>query len=202
MRRHEELCSREEEQMGRRNLEDLKAWGDDGTGVGVGEKVRVLSEVLGGVCSMGDEKGGRYHRVVRSFEKFLTYVQEIHDVREGDDDDGDLDFIEGLPAEWKEQVFHLERKFKGWKADLCQLGTPNLQNYDQDTTEVQSTLSSVLEKLSDAIERMLEELSMMRNLEDEIVRREEEWIEKMNRNDEDDDDNEERNVAGAIWRRV
>lgn len=212
VQRDRESGEREREEIGRLNTEALRRWKDVGVpGLGLGEKIRILSEVLSGAYGICDGKGARYNKIVRTFERFLERTQDVLDLRERngsevkeEEEEEEEMFIEPMPSEWKDEIFHVERKLQGWKADLESLGNPDSYTCNNEAqgrvTTARSTMSIILEKLSEAVEGMLAELSMMRSLEDEIMRREEEWIEKMNRND--DESESEGVVAGAIWRRT
>ena len=209
--RDRELSAREREELSMINAHAFARWKDVGVpGIGLDEKVRILDEALSDIWTMSDEKSGRYTRLVRTFEKFLGQVKDVLEYRERDDHRHDLNaellddeviFIDPLPREWKEAAFHVERKLKS-----CQEALESLGNADPTTREEshgnasRSTLSRALHNLSNIVDGMLEELNVMVTLEDEIVRREKEWIEKMNR-EESDADGVQDFVAGAIWRR-
>ncbi|KPM43490.1 hypothetical protein AK830_g3052 [Neonectria ditissima] len=176
----------------RENVLALRNWA---VGGGLEERIQTLDAVINGVWTLG-EPGGRYARVVRRFERWVDRMCEIEDVRRGDGallQEQDVLFISELDAAWKDEYMGLIRRLDGMKRQLQELG----QLPDEDGEE-RSSLRRMMEDSWALVEGMLAELALMEEIEQEALAREDDWIEKMNR-DEDADDTPR---AGAIWRVV
>lgn len=193
---NERLVQLEAQESGKINAAALKKWQDKGVpGLGLAERTRILDEILTGVYNFGDS-GGKYARLVRRFEKWLVRNEDVRKAREhGEELEGDeVLFVEPLDQGWKDELLHTERRLQAWGQDLHALGLP----------DGSSGLRNVLERLGDLVGGMVEEVNVMRSLEDEMVRRESDWIKGMIddvTSDDNDDDGANRVVAGAIWRR-
>lgn len=199
VRKHERLLELESEEGGRINAVALQKWADSGVpGFGLDEKVRMLDEILTGVWNLGDS-GGKHGRLVRRFEKWLARSQDILDAREVGDglENDEVVFVEELDQTWKDECSYMRRKLETWDEQLRDLGVP---------AGKESTLKTVLQKCADLVEGMLDELHEMRRVEDEVMRRESDWIKGLNSGEMSDNDegvmdgSGRRRVAGAIWR--
>lgn len=175
------------------NVLALRRWGgEDGH---IDHKIQVLDGIMNGVWAMSDA-GGRYARTVRRFERWIDRVNEIEEARRSGtaliQGSGNL-FISELEAAWKEECPGLIRKLDGWQRQLNDLGEmPPLR---EDGSQPAS-LIRMLKGCRSLVQTMLAELVVMEDIEREALEREDEWIEKVNREDDDDDTPR----AGAIWR--
>jgi hypothetical protein len=187
--RNEILVQLEIEETGKINAVALKRWKDLGTlGWGLEEKMQILDEVISGVWILGDS-GGKYGRVVRRFERWLTGCQDILEARahnEGLEDD-EVVFLEELDAGWKDDCLVLVRKLESWRDHLKNLGT----------LDSGSSLAIVVDGCRSLVSGMLTELNVMALIERDAMSMEAEWIKSMN---DDVLDDEHTPVAGAIWR--
>lgn len=183
MKEHEGLVRLEEEEMGKRNAAALKQWAETWN---LEDKTQALDEILGGVWNLG-EKGGKYTRLVRKFEKWIFRTQAILDAREHNEEDEDAVFVDELDGAWKDECLALSRKLEMWRDQLRKLGTP----------EEGSNLFIVVQGCSRLVADMLEELAVMTRIEQDAVRVETQWIKSMN---EEIIEDEDRPSAGAIWR--
>ncbi|RDW83256.1 hypothetical protein BP5796_04747 [Coleophoma crateriformis] len=183
VKEHEGLVRLEEEEMGKINAAALKQWGESWS---LEEKTQALDEVLGSVWNLG-EAGGKYARVVRKFEKWLTRTQSILKAREHNEEDEEIAFVDELDGAWKDDCLMLSRKLETWRDQLRNLGIP----------EGSSNLSMVVQGCRRLVEDMLQELAVMTRIEQDAVRMENEWIESMNEEIIEDQDGPS---AGAIWR--
>lgn len=192
VRQNAELAELETAEMGKINAVALKQWQDLGSpGWGLEEKIQILGEVITGVWNFG-EPGGRYARMVRKFEKWVTRTEDILATRNRKNtfDEDDIMFVEELDAGWKEDCLTAGRKLNSWKQQLEQLGP---------APDPGSSLASLILGCRSLVFGMLKELNLMAQVEKDAVRAEVEWIRKMN---DDDADGAEEGipVAGAIWR--
>ncbi|TVY78111.1 hypothetical protein LSUE1_G006096, partial [Lachnellula suecica] len=186
--RHEALVREETGESGKVNAVAFRKWEDETPGWGLGERVQVLDGVISGVWNLG-ESGGKYGRVVRRFEKWLSRAQGILAGRESENEDIDVVFLEELDGAWKDECLVLARKLEGWKEQLRGLEEPDKG----------SSLAAVLEGYRRLVQGMLVELSVMAQIERDVMARERKWIRDMN--DDVSDDDRDMPVAGACWRR-
>ena len=186
------LVELEVEETAKINVAALRKWQDLGTpGWGLEEKIQVLDEVVTGVWNLG-ESGGKYSRIIRKFERWLSRCQDILESRTHDeevpDDDYDILFLEELDADWKDDCHALSRKLETWRAHLNDLGTPANG----------SSLATICNGCRSLIRGMLTELSVMGQVERDAMSMEAEWIKSMNEEVMEDDENIP--AVGAAWR--
>lgn len=186
----------EKAQAGSENVLALRAWGLEGSGAGALEqKIQALDVIVNGVWALS-EPAGRHARAVRRFERWIDRVSEIEDARSSGTalvQAEDHLFISELDSAWKEEAPGLIRKLDGWRRQLKDLG---------DVPETDGTGSASLTRMitgcRSLIDTMLRELTIMEEIEQEALRKEEAWITKVNR-EEDSDDTP---MAGAVWRTI
>lgn len=182
----------EKAEIEKENVLALRSWA---VGGGLEDRIQTLDAVINGAWTLG-EPGGRYARVIRRFERWVDRMCEIEDARRGDGallQEQDVLFIGELDAAWKEEATGLIRRLDGMKRQLQDLGqVPDEENQEQ------SSLKHMMENSWTLVEGMLAELSLMEEIEREALAREDDWIERMNRDDDVDDTPR----AGAIWRVV
>jgi hypothetical protein len=189
--RNSALVELEIQETAKINAAALRKWEDLGMpGLGLDEKIQVLDEVVTGVWNMG-ESGGKYSRVVRKFERWLSLCQDVLEARthEGEiDDDNEILFLEELDAGWEDDCHVLERKLETWRARLTDLGSP----------EDGSSLATIVSGCRSLIRAMLTELSVMGQIERDAMHMEADWIKTMNGDVSEDDENIP--GVGAAWR--
>ncbi len=187
---NEELVQLEAEEIGKINAMALKKWHDQGApGWGLDEKIQLLDEVISGVWNLG-ETGGKYARVIRKFERWVSRCHKILEAREREEtpENSEIIFLEELDSGWKDDCLLMSRKLESWRGNLKALGSPDHG----------SSLGIVVEGCRNLVKGMLTELSMMTQIERDAMRKETEWIKTMNDDMMDDDDNMP--TAGAVWR--
>ena len=176
-------------ESGKINAAALKRWQEHGTpGWGLDEKIQVLDEVVTGVWNLGDS-GGKYARAVRKFEKWLGRCQGILNARAHDEgwEDVEVVFLEELDSAWKDDCLLLSRKLESWRDHLQDLGAP----------DEGSSLAIIVGGCRNLLRGMLMELKVMAQIERDAIMMEAQWIRSMN---DDADEDEDKSVAGAIWR--
>ncbi|KAB5570217.1 hypothetical protein GE09DRAFT_1217656 [Coniochaeta sp. 2T2.1] len=208
VRMEKEVGEEERRVVGGVNVAALLRWAGEGDGEGDGqgrggldEKVGLLDGVLTTVWELG-ERGGRYTRLVRRFERWVGGVREIISSREGLEGGGEeVRFITDLDASWKADCEGLARKL-----GVCK-GTIGVLSQGRETREVEekkggsSSLDRILEGVGQLVEDMLTEMELMMSIEREAVREENEWVKRLNgENEEEDRGAAPRAGAGAIWR--
>ncbi|KAF5011142.1 hypothetical protein FDECE_2731 [Fusarium decemcellulare] len=189
--------NRERAEMERENVLALRKWA---VGGGLEERIQTLDAVINGLWTLG-EPGGRYARVVRRFERWVDRMCEIEEARrEGGAllQESDVLFIGELDAAWKEECTGLVRRLDTLRRQLEDLGHFPEETEDEGAVKERPSLQCMVEESRTLVQGMLAELSVMEDIERDAVAREDEWIERMNR-DEDVDDTP---GAGAIWRVV
>ncbi|TVY29191.1 hypothetical protein LHYA1_G002713 [Lachnellula hyalina] len=185
--RNDVLVQEEVDAIGKVNAAALRKWKEAGTpGWGLDERVQVLDEVISGVWNLGDS-GGKYSRVVRRFERWLSRSQGTIAARENDAD-ADIIFVEEIEGAWKDDCLILGKKLEVWREQLRGLETPDKG----------SSLAVVVDGCRRLVKGMLMELSVMAQIERDSMIREGEWIQSMN--DDVDDEKNDMPVAGACWR--
>ncbi|KAH7329153.1 hypothetical protein B0I35DRAFT_404406 [Stachybotrys elegans] len=184
----QERASREDE-----NALVLRQWG---SGLDLEEKIQHLDAVAKGVWSLS-EPGGRYARVVKRFERWISGVCEVEEARKDSSlamsKEVDALFIGELDASWGEECASMIRKLDGWQRQL-----QSIEPIPEDGEGQVSSLGRMMGGLKSLVLDMLAELTIMDEMQQEALAREDEWIRRMNR--EDDADDAPR--AGAIWRSV
>ncbi|RYO76326.1 hypothetical protein DL762_009822 [Monosporascus cannonballus] len=194
------LARDERERAEGRNAAALARWADvgengpgkaGGVGVGVGglgEKVQLLDEVLGGVWSLG-EPGGRYARVVRAFEAWAEGMADILAAQRNGDvgalvgadgGGGGVMFLSELDCGWRGECAGLARKLDGWRASLGELGGGDVLEEPPDEQGRRSGLARILEGCRSLVRDMLAELDVMEQIWRDAAAAENEWIERMN----------------------
>ncbi|KAM5351491.1 hypothetical protein ACJ41O_004214 [Fusarium nematophilum] len=195
----EKVDGRERAEIERGNVMALRKWAIGG---GLEERIQTLDAVINGVWTLG-ESGGRYVRVVRRFERWVDRMCEIEEARrEGGAllQESDVIFIGELDAAWKDECAGLVRRLDTLGRQLDELGrfSDEADDGDDSAKEERSSLQRMVEGSRTLIQGMLAELNIMDEIERDALAREDEWIERMNRDEAAD----EAPRAGAIWRVV
>ncbi|KAF7714623.1 Uncharacterized protein PECH_007219 [Penicillium ucsense] len=167
------------------NMQSLVQWLQNCSGHqgldGFSEQIQIFSQVLQEVWDLGASAplSGQYTRVVAAFEKWLDRASEIWNHR---DTTGAIDgnaFIDRLDQSWKDAVRALQvdlelcaRRLQS----LCILPSASCQSAGGDETSAQSALARVAEGLAESIRLMMQEIRMMRSLEEEIVLSEKDYV--------------------------
>ena len=222
------LVAKERDAVEAANASVLKAWlscnanipnsdcGRPGAGSRVThwmeEKLQALDSVLIGLWTVG-ETGGKYARVVRKFERWVEKAEEAMEMRSRSrcgsgiftllDANPDLNmkdyyneiFVGGLDDGWKEECAILYRKLDGWRRTLKNIG-----ELPEDAGMENSALGKILTGCRETIHDMLLELDAMESIERDAAAAENDWVKRVNREDDEARDGERR--AGGIWRHV
>lgn len=195
---------------------------------GTEEKIQALDVIVSGLWSLG-ETGGKYSRIMRRFERWVGWVEEAIQLRsqsrfgsgllalleahpadtsslldEGqtgsNNSEYDCLFVGGLDDTWKEECAAIYRKLDGWRRTLRDIGdVPEKEQGDADKSS-SSALSQILAGCRALVHNMLAELDAMEKIERDAVIVENEWVKKMNREDDTVEDRTQR--AGGIWRHM
>lgn len=218
------LADRQRAGLERDNILALRRWGSSGKGLD--EKIQLLGDILTGLWALS-EPGGRHGRAVRRFERWADGVRQVEEARAGSGaaatllQSQDALFIDGLDATWKDECAAMTRRLRDWRSHLQDIDdlAPSAQAQAADTEEEEeeeeeeegaegdsrgasrggsSNLEILLAGARSLSQDMLEELRVMESMEREALAREDEWVEKMNR----DDEGGHGPVAGAVWRTV
>lgn len=179
------------------NVLALREWAAQG-GPGLEQKVQMLDAMLAGLWSLG-EPGGRYARVVRRFEHWAERMCEVDEARRRGDgsgmmmEGGEVAFVGELDSAWRDECAGQQRRLEGWQRQLEEMGeVPR-----KDGTDAPS-LARMLDGCRRLVRDMLAELDVMGQIERDAIRRENEWIRRMNQEEQGDDTPR----AGAIWRAI
>ncbi|KFG83133.1 hypothetical protein MANI_006520 [Metarhizium anisopliae] len=179
------------------NILALRRWARSGR-YGVEDKIQSLDEILTGLWTLS-EPAGRYARVVKRFERWADHMCDAEEARH---DIGrmlvhghDSLFIGELDATWREECASLTRRLETWRARLAEID--DLPTQEGVATAEASSLGRMLAGAGNLVHDMLTELHAMEEIEQLALAREDEWIEKVNREGDDDIDTPR---AGAVWR--
>ncbi|KAI1805651.1 hypothetical protein F4811DRAFT_514680 [Daldinia bambusicola] len=183
-----------------RNIAALVRWGKSKnksgsgrSGLGLEEKIQILDEVLNGVWLLG-EPGGRYQRVVASFEAWAERMASIIAAQRSGDVDGliaggEVQFLGDLDRSWARDCQSLLRKLEGWRASLRDIDLANDDRNDDDgVVDEGSGLARMVRGSRALVDDMLAELALMAQIERDAARTENDWISRMNKAIEDEDD--------------
>lgn len=150
-----------------KNLQSLLEWSASGSSAGLVEYIQVLSEPLHELPSLV-ESGGRLQRLVKEFEHWSSWVQEIRSARQGPHGaKAALGTIEGLGDSWKAENAALIRKLTAFARDLDRLALPTPG----------SSIACIVEACKAILHGILDELQTMQKIETEVVSREKDWVE-------------------------
>jgi hypothetical protein len=162
------------------------------------DRIQGLDSIISGLWTL-TEPGGRYARLVRRFERWLDQLSELEEARRAGAaasllTSGQSVFLADLDGSWKEDHASAVRRLDGWRRQLREMGGPP-EAEDADSG-LRSNLGRMLSGSQELIHTVLAELSLMEEMEQEALLREDEWVERMNRGENGDDTPK----AGAIWR--
>ncbi|TEA13343.1 hypothetical protein C8034_v004558 [Colletotrichum sidae] len=214
-----DLVSLESQAAEHRNVAALHKWASSssssssaaapGRGGALEHKIQHLDALLTTLWSL-DAPGGKHHRLVRLFERWAATLPDLETARDKADSqadpsallDANLDvrFGGGLDARWKEECAALVRRLEGWDRQLRDLEYTGEEETDEGGAAQVSSLKRMLDGCGSLVRDMLAELAVMEEIEKAAVKRETEWIRKMNR--QGDDGRRDTPRAGAVWRVV
>lgn len=191
-----QIDDQEKAEVERENILALRKWA---VGGGLEERIQILDAAIAGLWAL-EEPGGRYARVVRRFERWVDRMCEIEEARRAGGaliQENDVLFIGELDSAWKDECAGLVRRLDTIKRQLDQLGDFARDDQEGESKD-QSSLQRMVEGSRELVQGMLTELAVMDDIERDALAREDEWIERMNR----DDEMEDTPRAGAVWRAV
>jgi len=146
------------------NYPALAAWCHSASSAEFAERIQVLSRTLQEISSLL-EGGSKYERVIGIFEDWFASAQRTRSSRCGPGD-VELEFMESIGDGWKAEVAYWERKLMASARELQQLGEPREG----------SSIARVVALLRGAVDRMVEELAVVKALERDVVRAEARWV--------------------------
>ncbi|OLN93977.1 hypothetical protein CCHL11_03401 [Colletotrichum chlorophyti] len=203
----QDLASLERDAAERQNTSALHRWSSSPASLPLDEKVQRLDGLLSTLWSL-DSPGGKHARLVRAFERWSSSLPDLEAARvraESSSDpsallDANLDvrFVGGLDARWKDEASALTRRLEAWDAQLRGELAYQGDSVD-DGGDGASSLNRILDGCRSLVRDMLDELSVMEEIEAAAVERETEWIRRVNR-EGDDGRGRDTPRAGAIWR--
>jgi hypothetical protein len=159
----------EQERAGQeqKNLQALLEWSGNRSSVGLVEHIQALSGPLHELPSLV-EPGGRVWRLVDTFSRWLSWVEEIRAARQSETgDESDPRPISGLDDSWKAENATLTRKLASFARDL--------ETLDQPTPG--SSIFSIVNSCQLLLTGLLEELHTMQAIETDMVAKEKDWVE-------------------------
>ncbi|KAI9849650.1 MAG: hypothetical protein M1837_002775 [Sclerophora amabilis] len=179
-RRHRKLRTVEQEVQERVNLQGLREWLGSDHLLDPGDKIQSLGSTIQEVHNLIDS-GGVYHRIVRAFEKWISWIDDIYKQRQNSSSSSgaggsgsgsgagaeQLEFIDGLGDGWKSETASLARKLASLSHRMVGLGDPLTG----------SGLEKILANGKDMVANAMAELELMRTMERELMAKERSWVE-------------------------
>lgn len=151
----------------RTDLQALRVWEASHDRHSFSEKMGLLSRTLQDLSNM-DSEGGKFARVVTTFERWLVMREDAKEVGQpsNSSDTQGMEFLESLGEGWRADVTALEMRVASRTLDLKRLEQP-LEG---------SSLAYLVEICSTLAAQMSEELRSMREIECEVLAREAAWV--------------------------
>lgn len=168
--RHIQLKEHVQSHQASVNHSALKSWCDDLPGVKFAEKLQLLSQSIQEISTLV-ESGGRYTRILDTFEQWFARAYRIQDSRDRplDATGHDLEFIESIGDDWKIEAAGLEMKLNSCLRELRNISKSGGS----------STLAHFLLSFQKVVTNLLVELGMIRGIESDLMAHETSEIEAM-----------------------
>lgn len=166
--KHVELDHRIKSQQASKNHSALVAWCDAMSRLELAEKLQLLSHNAFETYNLL-EPGGRFMRVLDSFERWFSRAHRIRKSRKmpsGSVGWG-LEFIESIGDDWKLEMATLEMKLTSYSRELRNVVMP----------PADSNLGCFLLLFQSFVGNLLEELDVIRGIERDVMAEETRWIE-------------------------
>lgn len=163
-----ELDLRIKSQQASKNHYALVAWCDAMSRLELAEKLQLLSHNAFEASTLL-EPGGRFKRVLDSFERWFSRAHHIRKSRKippGSVGRG-LEFIESIGDDWKLEVATLEMKLASYSRELRNVAMP----------PADSNLACFLLLFQNFVGNFLEELDVIQGIERDVMAEETIWIE-------------------------
>ncbi|KAL4947532.1 hypothetical protein BDW69DRAFT_178225 [Aspergillus filifer] len=143
---------------------------------GLGEQVRILSQIAQEVYDVSDAHGGRYTLAILEFESWLQRVERIQSARRLVVGQEGEDFIDTIHRNWKEETNALIMKLELVQRQLQSL---DILGYGEVEALGASALLRTVKGLDDLVSQMVEELKMVRRIETDIVKTEKQRVSQL-----------------------
>lgn len=166
--KHVELDLRIKSQQADKNHSALVAWCDAMSRLELANKLQLLSRNAFETSTLL-EPGGRFMRVLDSFERWFSRAHRIRKTRKMAPGSvgWDLEFIENIGDDWKLEVATLEMKLASKSRELTNVVMP----------PADSNLACFLLLSQNLVRNLLEELDVIRCIERDVMAEETTWIE-------------------------
>ncbi|EFR02980.1 hypothetical protein MGYG_05979 [Nannizzia gypsea CBS 118893] len=190
---------REQERHKYQNLQAVKKFEEKSRSSGSGHdfniQMGILSRVIQEVTHLTESEDSQYNTVVGVFEEWTQHVAKLKQNRElkdnGEvnrdkllsniDEDGELQFIEPLPPQWKDDIGTLLVQLSQLAGNLDDLDIPKTADTDKFGRPVDYSDSALLKAATghkSLVSSMIEELDIIHNIEMEIMEFEILWMER------------------------
>ncbi|GBF61990.1 hypothetical protein TMEN_4513 [Trichophyton mentagrophytes] len=190
---------REQERYKYQNLQAVKKFEEKSRSSSSGHdfniQMGILSRVIQEVTHLTESEDSQYNTVVGVFEEWTQHVAKLKQSRELKDDgevnrekllsnideDGELQFIDPLPPQWKEDIAALSVQLSQLAGNLDDLDIPKTADTDKFGRPVDYSDSALLKAVTghkSLVSSMIEELDMIYNIEMEIMEFEILWMER------------------------
>ncbi|KAK2824771.1 hypothetical protein FQN49_007490 [Arthroderma sp. PD_2] len=185
---------REQEKHRYRNFQAVKKFeeksGSSSSGHDFAIQMGILSRVIQEVTHLTESEDSQYNTVVGVFEEWTLHVAKLKQSRELKDDDdlmlnvdeeGDVEFIEPLPPQWKEDIAALSMQLSQLSGNLDDLDIPKSSDTDKHGKEVDYSDSALVRAVTghkSLVTSMAEELDIIHRTEMEVMEFEILWMER------------------------
>ncbi|KAK2594113.1 hypothetical protein QQS21_008168 [Conoideocrella luteorostrata] len=198
-RESQAVAAREQSAAEDDNILALRQWARSGS-KGIEQKIQTLDEIVTGLWTLS-EPAGRYARIVRRFERWVDHMCDAEEARQDMDrmimmTGQDALFIGEPDGSWKEDCAGVARRLETWRGQLStidDLVTGKADGMGGEPSSLEKMLNGSRELICD----MLTELHAMEEIEQQALAREDDWIDRMNKEGDEDIDTPR---AGAVWR--
>ncbi|EFE44330.1 conserved hypothetical protein [Trichophyton verrucosum HKI 0517] len=190
---------REQERYKYQNLQAVKKFEEKSRSLSSGHdftiQMGILSRVIQEVTHLTESEDSQYNTVVGVFEEWTQHVAKLKQSRELKDDgevnrdkllsnideDGEMQFIDPLPPQWKEDIAALSVQLSQLAGNLDDLDIPKTTETDKFGRPVDFSESALLKTVTghkSLVSSMIEELDMIYSIEMEIMEFEILWMER------------------------
>ncbi|PGH23267.1 hypothetical protein AJ80_02683 [Polytolypa hystricis UAMH7299] len=138
------------------------------------EQIQMLSRVVRDVADLSDARNGRYSICLREFEEWFQHAVDVRQSRklhlrddESETVDSDIEFIDPMHRNWKNEVAALNSKLELLARELDCLDLPSGQI--EDPSYSSSALFRTVQGHKTLLAAMIRELGEMETIEAEII---------------------------------
>ena len=162
-----ELDEKEKDILEQKNAAAILSWANQAEGVTIEQQVHRVSAIVDEVWRLS-APDGKYTLAIQAFQHWYEAAGLVQSQRRSDRNArARMDVIEGLGDGWKAETSTLQRTILNAANDVVTLGEISSEGSD---------LQRCITLVSESLTHMLEELELVGQIEECIVREEREWV--------------------------